>query len=996
MPAQAKKKTAKKPASQKRPAKKAPAKKTAPKSAQKSAKKPQNAPKKTKANNNSAKQPKATVSPRVRAIWFATLAAIFTALIFFKGQHVWAAIRSFFFGLFGLAIVLVPVFFVYLCIITEKEKNVARFKIKVILCILTVLFSSASVYLIDGAEFNDGTKNFFSCLSGLYLQASGASPFMNFSCGMIGGILGYPMAELCGSGVALIPCILLTAACLSIVADISIKDVTAVASRKMHIEAEKIAANHKARREMRLQQQNQGQIPNGAVNQQYQNTHQKQNQRIMQDSRQPQSEHPEQQHQYPAKKQSPSKMKKQMQKQMQMQNQMQKQLQTQNSVSNVPNVPNFNPGEFSGHIDIPLGDVKKKRNKKQAINNAVVGLDVDYTESNEPNAEDKDLSADLINIINRASKPVEKQGESTVEDIAGDISQEKISGILVNNVNGLNASEAERKSEEDSADKPAGLENAGYMANISNEEKKEEKVYRFPPIQLLKPSNNNNDRSAMEEMQNNSKKLIETLHSFGVNANITNICRGPSVTRYELQPAPGVKISKITNLSDDIALNLAANGVRIEAPIPGKAAVGIEVPNKVVSMVSMRELIDSEKFRRAKSKLTCVLGRDITGDIVVTDLAKMPHLLIAGTTGSGKSVCVNSILMSILFKATPDEVKLLLIDPKMVEFSKYKGIPHLLIPVVSDAKKAAGALSWAVNEMLQRYKIFSEFDCKDIDSYNALIDKNLEYISYHPPVQNEEGEMIQPVMEVNGLPVAKEKMSRVVIAIDELADLMMAAPSEVEDSICRLAQMARAAGMHLILATQRPTVNVITGLIKANVPSRISLRVSSNMDSRTILDQGGGEKLIGRGDMLFSPVGAPKPMRVQGCYASDAEIEGVTSYIKKSYSAQYNADIEEKIKRIATEEIAAGKKSGNNSDDDGLDVDSKMDEAIQCVIEAGQASTSLLQRRLKVGYARAGRMIDDMEQLGIVGPHQGSKPRDVLMTYNEWLERRNVLQNRSE
>ena len=525
----------------------------------------------------------------------------------------------------------------------------------------------------------------------------------------------------------------------------------------------------------------------------------------------------------------------------------------------------------------------------------------------------------------------------------------------------------------------------------------EEKKYQFPPIQLLKPKLNSDDSDAMEEMQNNAKKLIDTLTSFGVKASIVNICRGPSVTRYELQPAPGVKISKITNLSDDIALSLAANGVRIEAPIPGKAAVGIEVPNKVVSMVTMRELIDSDKFRNSKSKLTTVLGRDISGEIVVTDLAKMPHLLIAGTTGSGKSVCVNSILMSILYKATPDEVKLLLIDPKMVEFSKYKGIPHLLIPVVSDAKKAAGALAWAVNEMLQRYKIFSEYDCKDIDSYNSLIEKNMNYMEKNPPVVNEEGEEIQPVLEVNGLPVAKEKMSRVVIAIDELADLMMAAPSEVEDSICRLAQMARAAGMHLILATQRPTVNVITGLINANVPRRISLKVSSNTDSRTILDTGGGEKLIGRGDMLFSPVGAPKPIRVQGCYASDEEIEGVTHYIKKAYSAQYNSEIEEKIKRIAAEEIAQGKKSGDSdsSFDEGLDIDSKMEEAIKCVIEAGQASTSLLQRRLKVGYARAGRMIDDMEQMGVVGPHQGSKPRDVLMTYNEWLERRNALENRA-
>ena len=539
------------------------------------------------------------------------------------------------------------------------------------------------------------------------------------------------------------------------------------------------------------------------------------------------------------------------------------------------------------------------------------------------------------------------------------------------------------------------LENAGYHPDESYQ--KEEKIYHYPPVQLLSLPDNNNDQSAREELEQNSRKLIDTLNSFGVNAKIVNICRGPSVTRYELQPAPGVKISKITNLSDDIALNLAANGVRIEAPIPGKAAVGIEVPNKVVSMVSMRELIDSDKFRNAKSKLTAVLGRDISGEIVVTDIAKMPHLLIAGTTGSGKSVCVNSILISILYKANPDEVKLLLIDPKMVEFSKYKGIPHLLVPIVSDAKKAAGALGWAVNEMLNRYKIFSEYDCKDIDSYNSLIEKNLRYIEENEAYQNEEGEWIQPVMEINGLPVAKEKMSRVVIAIDELADLMMAAPSEVEDSICRLAQMARAAGMHLILATQRPTVNVITGLIKANVPSRIALKVSSNMDSRTILDTGGGEKLIGRGDMLFSPVGAPKPMRVQGCYASEEEIERVTGYIKKSSKAEYNAEIEESIKRIATEEIAQGKKSGgNDADEDNGEYDAKIEEAIQCVIEAGQASTSLVQRRLKVGYARAGRMIDEMEQLGIVGPHQGSKPRDVLMTYNEWLERRNVLQNNSD
>lgn len=507
--------------------------------------------------------------------------------------------------------------------------------------------------------------------------------------------------------------------------------------------------------------------------------------------------------------------------------------------------------------------------------------------------------------------------------------------------------------------------------------------YVFPSVRLLRQRFDGNDVNGMNELQGNAAKLVDTLKSFGVSATITNICRGPSVTRYELKPAAGVKINKITNLADDIALNLAADKVRIEAPIPGKAAVGIEIPNKYTSVVTMRELIDSDEFKNAKSKLTCVLGKDISGEIITTDLAKMPHLLIAGTTGSGKSVCVNSILMSILYKATPDQVKFVLIDPKMVEFSKYKGLPHLLVPVVSDAKKAAGALNWAVTEMMQRYRLFSEYDCKEIHSFNRLVDANLKYIEENSTDEEE------VCMEVSGLAVPKEKLPQIVIAIDELSDLMMVAPKEVEDAICRLAQMARAAGMHLVIATQRPSVNVITGVIKANIPSRIALKVSSNVDSRTILDFGGAENLIGRGDMLFAPVGVSKPIRVQGCFATDEEIEGVTDFVKKQNTAQYNADIEEQIRRITAEDLDT--KSKNGDDEGDIAVDSKMEEAIKCVIDAGQASTSLLQRRLKVGYARAGRMIDDMEQMGIVGPHQGAKPRDVLITYQDWLERTNRI-----
>lgn len=871
------------------------------------------------------------LSPRVRAILYAAVAAVFVCIIFIKGSNVWTMIRSFFFGVLGFGIFLVPVTLFYLCVMTEKEKQVARYKLKLFLCVVIILFIGALIYAGSGAKYSD--MNFFACLGNLFKDASDTSRYMTFDCGIIGGLLGYPLVVLFGSTAALFTSFVVTAALILIVANISIKDMTAAASRTaVHIR-EAGEERARVRRERREENRERKLAKRGDID-------------IA--------------------------------------------LEGENRKSS---------GSF---IDIPLDDKKTKVKKAKS---AVNGIDTDIADSKEENAADKDLSQDLINIINRASKPMGKSADNTVSAIAEDISNEK-SASKAEQTEVKPDAETENivkkallKSKKDNSEE-AGDEIAEQLdrAVRSDNSQKEEKKYQFPPIQLLKPKLNSDDSDAMEEMQNNAKKLIDTLTSFGVKASIVNICRGPSVTRYELQPAPGVKISKITNLSDDIALSLAANGVRIEAPIPGKAAVGIEVPNKVVSMVTMRELIDSDKFRNSKSKLTTVLGRDISGEIVVTDLAKMPHLLIAGTTGSGKSVCVNSILMSILYKATPDEVKLLLIDPKMVEFSKYKGIPHLLIPVVSDAKKAAGALAWAVNEMLQRYKIFSEYDCKDIDSYNSLIEKNMNYMEKNPPVVNEEGEEVQPVLEVNGLPVAKEKMSRVVIAIDELADLMMAAPSEVEDSICRLAQMARAAGMHLILATQRPTVNVITGLIKANVPSRISLKVSSNTDSRTILDTGGGEKLIGRGDMLFSPVGAPKPIRVQGCYASDEEIEGVTHYIKKAYSAQYNSEIEEKIKRIAAEEIAQGKKSGvsASSSDEGLDIDSKMEEAIKCVIEAGQASTSLLQRRLKVGYARAGRMIDDMEQMGVVGPHQGSKPRDVLMTYNEWLERRNALENRAD
>ena len=487
-------------------------------------------------------------------------------------------------------------------------------------------------------------------------------------------------------------------------------------------------------------------------------------------------------------------------------------------------------------------------------------------------------------------------------------------------------------------------------------------VYTLPPATLLNPIKKRVPQADIDtEIRHNADKLVETLKSFGVQTTYLGASRGPSVTRYELQPAPGVKISKISNLADDIALNLASSGVRI-APVPNKAAVGIEIPNDIKDTVYFRELVDTAEFKQSfDKKLVTVLGKDISGSTVNCNISKMPHLLIAGTTGSGKSVCVNSIIMSILMKSTPSDVRLIMVDPKQVEFMMYNGIPHLLIPVVTDPKKAAGALAWAVTEMENRYTMFSENNVRNIDGYNELAD-------------NPDSGM--------------EKMPRIVIFIDELADLMMASPKDVEDSIVRLAQKARAAGMHLVIATQKPTVQVVTGLIKGNIPSRIALMVASQIDSRVILDAGGAEKLLGNGDMLYMPVGSPKPIRLQGCYVSDDEVERVVEFIKQTFSVEYDENIMAEIER-QTEIVGSADQKGSSEElEDGDEVDDKLEDAIELVVSAGQASTSSLQRNLKLGYGRAARLIDTMEKMGIVGPFEGAKPRQVLMTKQEWYERK--------
>ena len=504
----------------------------------------------------------------------------------------------------------------------------------------------------------------------------------------------------------------------------------------------------------------------------------------------------------------------------------------------------------------------------------------------------------------------------------------------------------------------SAVEVAQQIAQNAAEAKPE---YCYPPIELLKlPSGGSADST--EEMRENSRRLNETLASFKIEAHIINVTRGPSVTRYEVELEKGVRLSKLTSCADDIALSLGATGVRIAA-VPGKiSVVGIEVPNRAVTTVSLREVIDSSEFSKAKSKSSFAVGKDIGGNAIVGNIAKLPHMLIAGTTGSGKSVCMNSIIISLLYKASPDDVKLIMVDPKMVELGIYNGIPHLLIPVVTDPKKAAGSLQWAVTEMMRRYRAMSDAGVRDLESYNAIIDS-----------QEEEG----------------EHLPQVVVIIDELADLMLVAAKEVEESICRIAQMGRAAGIHLIIATQRPSADVITGLMKANIPSRIAFAVASAMESRIILDTQGAEKLVGKGDMLYAPIGCGKPKRVQGCFVSDSEVETVAGYVKSNYTTNYDRQVMEEIEKKAEQTGSKNAQSDPEPTSEEMGGDEMLPAAVDVILETGQASVSMLQRRLKLGYARAARIVDEMEDKGIVGPFMGSKPRSILITKEQWQAMKN-------
>lgn len=843
---------------------------------------------------------------QVRAVILFAVAILLGCLIIIPGESLWRGVHHALLGVFGGWGIIAPILLIYISIASTLETDRSSMHFKAWMTVIILLVCCTTGYVFASAPPKADVK-FFQYIQFLYQNHTGVEG------GVIGGLLGRPLLAATGSVGAKILIVLFLFVAVMILTGTNLIQLFRAIKKPVDVVSDGIQ-NARQRKEeemeiLRTQDINiplEDEIPNYAV------------------QSAPQGLFPKKQSAKAAKKQSSEKLEK---------------------LKEVFGIAE-NPSKISenSEIQIPIEtspeEIFKNNSHEEIFSPSVPTPRLDYKNINTQKTEDKEDKS--------------KTGEKAPVISATATAIDPTADVQV-------ARDAEKAAAE-------------FIKKHAEEEKKELSTstmynaikdlpgtYSFPPPTMLEVGKRLNPAIESEELQTNGRILVETLKSFGVQTKILDICRGPSVTRYELQPAAGVKISKITNLSDDLAMNLAAVGVRIEAPIPGKAAVGIEVPNKTKSIVRMRELIESNSFISAKSKLSVALGRDIAGQVQVADLAKMPHVLIAGTTGSGKSVCINSLIVSLLYKASPDEVRFLMIDPKVVELGIYNGIPHLLVPVVTDPRKAAGALGWAVTEMLNRYKMFAECNVRDLHGYNALAKS-----------QNYEDENGQPML----------KMPQIVIIIDELSDLMMAAPNEVEDAICRLAQMARAAGMHLVVATQRPSVDVVTGLIKANIPSRIAFAVSSSIDSRTILDTGGAEKLLGQGDMLFAPVGATKPHRIQGCFVSDSEIESIVEFVKNSREMDYDEKVIEEIEKNAVAEP----KKGDMGSSDESEQDPMLSEAIKCVVEAGQASTSQLQRRLRLGYARAGRLIDEMEQMGIVGPHEGSKPRQVMMTYAQWLE----------
>ena len=850
---------------------------------------------------NSKKQNLSFYESHRSAIMFVYLivSLLLMTVAFIPGRNVWASIRGFFFGFFGLGFYLFDIFL--LVIGVRVALNSLRRS-----CILTTVCAflasgmfSAVVHLTVNSISAGGKEEFISQLVKAYELGMGFNEGFVVTGGVLGAVFGGGMLHLLGKAAAFVFSVLLLAVFLFFFLNISFSSLSDCVSNAINGSKEKLDESNELRKARRLERQ------------------EKREQERLEAEAQLEKERLDENDAFDFSK---------------------TQIELDDNMSvrrKKRSARPYNPQErlFTFSEDDAAAMKKEKAEREELVD----------TEDIEPISE---KNPDINEAIEAAAglKAEENELPDGYEEV-------------------VDADEADLDAEAQSivnaaitkADKNA-RKNIEEVKNYTDESRPK-KEYCLPPIDCLKEPDFSRAGDYAAEMKTTAKKLVDTLKSFGVETNLIGVSRGPSVTRYELQPAPGVKINRITNLADDIALNLASAGVRIEAPIPNKSAVGIEIPNQHKSMVTLREIISSSEFQNAKSKLNVALGKDITGNATCTDIAKMPHLLIAGTTGSGKSVCLNCMIVSILYEAKPSEVKLLMIDPKQVEFSIYNGIPHLLVPVISDVRKAAGSLAWAVSEMENRYKAFSACGVRDIKGFN-------KYVLDHPEQQF---------------------MPQIVIFIDELNDLMMVSPKEVEDSICRLAQKARAAGMHLVVATQRPSVDVITGIIKANIPSRLSLFVSSQVDSRTILDTVGAEKLLGNGDMLFNPVGMSKPVRIQGAFLSDEEIENVVSFIKEQEEVEYDSEVMDEIARNAAADNKKKSAQASAGDEVG-DADGMVAAAIDVVVECQAASTTLLQRKLRLGYARAARIMDELEQRGVVGPSEGSKPRKVLMTQLQLAE----------
>lgn len=849
-----------------------------------------------------------------RVFWSASLFALGVLILAFaviRGESAWNSIHNMFLGMFGFSVFLVPALLIYVSVMIAMDASRNTVQGRVIQCFIMILLLSAFVQIVSSSEIAGGNL-FEETIPALYAEGKQLR-----GGGVMSVFIGVPLLLLFKrTGATIIICLLIFTFVM-ILANKTILDLVKMVKRG-------IAKANEARGEYVPAEDTDFVPPPGASK-----TDKK---KAAKEAKTGKS--------FP-NADVPAEVVKEKSKKFNVDIPMPAGKKNAQSAEIPAEELPFEPDE-------PQKELSEEEIFKQSLPEHPV---VVAPQASEETAEKiKSASGELDDIIKRAAAVPEKR-KSLFAPKEEPAKPKKQSTLASNKIN-----------TDDELDMPDAPTAADIQHEISERSLQEQEtapaVYQFPPIDLLKYVDNTlNAAEAEAEMKSNADTLVDTLKSFGVSTRIVDIHRGPTVTRYELQPSAGVKISKITGLADDIALNLAAAGVRIEAPIPGKAAVGVEVPNRVKDIVTIREMIESPEFAANKSKLSFVVGKNIDGDIMIGDISKMPHMIIAGTTGSGKSVCTNSIIMSILYNASPDEVRLVLIDPKMVEFKVYDGIPHLLIPVVTDPRKAAGALAWAVQEMLKRYKLFSDTNVRDLGGYN------------------------EKAAETDGM----EPLPKIVIVIDELADLMMAAGNEVEDAICRLAQMARAAGMHLIIATQRPTVDVITGLIKANIPSRIALTVSSQVDSRTIIDTAGAEKLLGHGDMLYYPSGIPKPVRIQGCFASTKEVEAVVEFIKSGGAAEYSSEIIEEIEKNIP--MPKGEKPSADTAAPTGDGDI-IDQAVEVLIDAGQASVSYLQRKLKLGYARAARVMDELEEMGVVGPYEGAKPRSVLVTREMWQQRK--------